>query len=48
MSLGSSSERTGVSANALMALGWNTLRFTWEDLIDDPQYVIDQVRAYTG
>ena len=34
--------------NALMALGWNTLRFTWEDLIDDPQYVIDQVRAYTG
>jgi hypothetical protein len=28
--------------------GWVVLRFTWEDVMNDPAYVIDQVRRALG
>ena len=31
--------------NALTVAGWTVLRFTWEDVLAYPQYVIDSVRA---
>jgi len=31
--------------NALVLAGWMVLRFTWEDLTERPQYVVDQIRA---
>ncbi len=29
--------------NALLAAGWHVLRFTWEDIVDRPEYVIAQI-----
>lgn len=34
-----------VRANALEVAGWMILRFTWSDLMHDPQGVVDQVAA---
>lgn len=31
--------------NALTVAGWTVLRFTWEDVVAYPQYVVDSVRA---
>lgn len=32
--------------NALLALGWTVLRFTWSDLIDRPKYVLATLRHF--
>ena len=33
-------QRDRSKQNALIALGWTVLRFTWSDLIERPGYVI--------
>jgi very-short-patch-repair endonuclease len=34
--------------NVMNVRGWVVLRFTWEDVMNDPAYVIDQVRRALG
>ena len=34
--------------NVMNVRGWIVLRFTWEDVMNDPEYVIDQVRRALG
>ena len=34
--------------NVMNVRGWTVLRFTWEDVVHDPQYVLDLVRQALG
>ena len=34
--------------NVMNVRGWTVLRFTWEDVVNDPEYVLDLVRQALG
>jgi Protein of unknown function (DUF559) len=38
--------RDRIRQNALVTLGWRVLRFTWDDALHQPAWIIDQVRRY--